>query len=366
MKKNLILSLALIAFSLAFLVVGLKVEASSLSLKTSSLNPTNDYQGWIIDGDNMVSVVPGNIGIGKKDPLFKLDVKGKIGLNGKQILFSPELSENTLYVGNGGSNITSNSHMGTYVGFESGANIVSGNSNTSLGYRSLYSTTAASGNTAIGASALENNTTGLHNAAVGGGSLNKIEEGHANTAVGTASLFNVLGSRNVALGGQAGYGQANTDINDNVLIGFMTGYSLGTGADNNVLIGSLVAESLVSGNNNIIIGWNLDAMAVDASYDLNIGDVLFGDLLTGNISIGTTDTSTFKLDVNGNSRINGLLSVATPIIGNNATTKDYVDSVCAANLKKVSQSFSLTDKNGKDCTMTFVKGFLVESDCLVK
>lgn len=89
--------------------------------------------------------------------------------------------------------------------------------NTASGVRALYYNTAGYFNTANGSYALVGNTTGFYNTASGAWALNNNSTGKWNTADGVAALYKATGSRNVALGYNAGY--AITTGRDNIMIG---------------------------------------------------------------------------------------------------------------------------------------------------
>jgi len=89
-------------------------------------------------------------------------------------------------------------------------------------------------------------------------------------------------------------------------MGYYTSNSL-TGS-RNVLIGSYIGSSTSSYNDAIIIGHNATPLSA-TSFQINIGNTIYGRTNTGNVMIGTTTDAGFKLDVNGTARVNSELTV---------------------------------------------------------
>jgi hypothetical protein len=71
-----------------------------------------------------------------------------------------------------------------------------------------------------------------------------------------------------------------------------------TAGSNNTAIGFNAGANLTGGSNNIFIGNQTVATNAVTSHLLNIGNTLYGDLLTNNIGIGVTNPVQ-KLEVNG-------------------------------------------------------------------
>ena len=267
----------------------------------------------------------GNVGIGTTTPGAKLDVKGDLFMSGGDIKTDRWLGSDTnTFIGVGVAGSGNLSHTAgiegwanTAVGNYSLYSNTTGNLNIAIGGNSLRFNTTGETNTALGISSLYSNTTGNWNTALGGSSLVANTTGANNTALGASSLqYNTTGIFNTVIGKEAGYGvSGSSDISYNVLLGSKAGYSLLTGGDLNTIIGSSAGDNITTGANNIILGYgaggnittgainiilgyNLDAPSATGSNQMYLGGVIYGDLSTGNIGIGTT-TPNDRLDVAG-------------------------------------------------------------------
>lgn len=185
-----------------------------------------------------------------------------------------------------------------------------GSGNTGLGYMALYQNTTGYSNLAVGSSSLRYNTTGFNNVALGQSALFSNTSGSYNVAVGRGALYYGNVSNSVAIGHSAGFGVNNASYQNNVLIGYMAGYSLNTGS-NNILIGYKAGDNLTTGSGNIIIGYNIDAPLADGNNRLSIGNLIFATgvdgtgstISSGNVGIGVIDP-VVKLEINGGVRLN--------------------------------------------------------------
>ncbi len=187
-----------------------------------------------------------------------------------------------------------------------------GNFNTALGYAALGGNQENSNNTAVGYNSLGTNSSGIQNTAMGSGTLDNNDSGDNNSAFG----YNALGandstSRNTAVGSGAlanlaasgnwntavGYNALTTTTNGvyNVGVGYEALDALTTGCNYNTALGYRAGDNITTGDNNIIIGAEIDAPAADSTYQLNIGNTLYGELdgatTADNIGI---NTSTFQ------------------------------------------------------------------------
>lgn len=256
----------------------------------------------------------GNVGIGTTNPGAKLDVSaGNLDLdnttNANQ--FGVISKNGTRFIhdfnyGNNGSYTTVG--FNTFMGVNSG-NFTMGSMatattqssyNTGMGYGVLSNLTTGFSNTAVGYFTLGAVTTGSNNSALGINAGSGITTGSQNVLVGqNALIYNKTGSSNVVLGYGAGFGVSNTsDVSGNTLVGTQAGYALQTNGNYNTLLGYTAGDNITTGARNIIIGYNTDAPSETAHDQLNIGNVIYGNLSTGHVGIGTTAPS-YKLEVQG-------------------------------------------------------------------
>ncbi len=189
-----------------------------------------------------------------------------------------------------------------YVGTLSGVSAGAATNNTGLGYRALNAITTGGDNSAVGYRALDNISSGSDNTAVGTNSLRTATTATENTALGTSSLYDATGSQNTGIGRSAlvelSTGTSNTALgyaagrgvdsvtagSSNTLIGAYSGEAITT-ADNNTFLGFRSGDNVTSGDNNLILGYNIDAPSATGSFQMSIGNMIFG---TGINGTGTT------------------------------------------------------------------------------
>ncbi|OGS32544.1 MAG: hypothetical protein A2218_13210, partial [Elusimicrobia bacterium RIFOXYA2_FULL_53_38] len=219
----------------------------------------------------------------------------------------------------------------TFMGYQAGRSNVSGGSNVFMGQSAGYYNTA-SYNVLVGAGAGYNNSSGKENSILGSyagynnntGGNNTLAgyraafsntTGSTNTIVGhMAAYFTQTGSGNSIFGNEAGYGATGQSFSSTTLIGYHAGFGLTTGNDN-ILVGFKAGYNITSGTGNIIIGYDQAAPAATTSNHLSIGGLISGDLVSGNIGIGTT-APTDKLEVrasggSGQAAISGSITGTT-------------------------------------------------------
>jgi len=175
----------------------------------------------------------------------------------------------------------------------------SGYANTALGAQALFLNETGSYNLAAGVSALQRNMTGINNTAIGGNvtMLNNVSGNH-NTALGFASMYtnvsgsenvglgiktlydNVSGNNNIAIGASAGY---HSKDSYNIYLGYASGYNTING-NSNIYIGTKSGVGS-SGNKNIVIGDNITNVNPSGDEQLNIGNIIKGNLISGDIEI---------------------------------------------------------------------------------
>jgi len=132
---------------------------------------------------------------------------------------------------------------------------------------------------------------GVLNVGIGTHILQNNESGSRNIAIGEHAMRNVTsGDYNVALGYSAASGAATGD--KNVALGYHAFSRIKAASHNNIVIGdfnSMDSNHLEEGSYNILIGSRANPSSSTASYNLNIGNTIFGNLEAGQrgISIGT-------------------------------------------------------------------------------
>lgn len=224
----------------------------------------------------------------------------------------------------------------TFAGYQSGQLVTGGSDNTAVGSQAGRSITtsgsnslfgAGSGrfitgqnNTAVGARSLYNTTTGQSNSAFGYQSLNTNVDGQYNSAFGTLALFsNTSGRYSVAVGDQAAY--SNTTGWYNTAIGSQSLYNATGAAQYNTSIGYQSGMNLTTGSNCIAIGLNTNFLSATTDNQMNIGNIIFGNGLTGsvgspagNIGIGDNNPTT-RLSITGTTKTTNFYTTSTTPTG---------------------------------------------------
>jgi hypothetical protein len=176
------------------------------------------------------------------------------------------------------------------VGVQAGI-VNTGYANVFLGQAAGKSNTGAGANSFLGAFAGQNNA-GYENTFVGNGAGRNNTTGIQNSFVGAnAGYGNESGSNNTVLGYAAAMSDAlDNSFSNSTIIGYKAGWAIDSGS-NNILLGYQAGDNLETGNGNIIIGYDINTTAIDTSNELNIGDVIKGDLTNKTVGIGAKPTS---------------------------------------------------------------------------
>jgi trimeric autotransporter adhesin len=168
------------------------------------------------------------------------------------------------------------------VGIDAGR-INTSNRSSFIGYEAGYSNSSSDYNYFFGYNAGKLNTSGNSNVFIGGWTGDANQGGSYNTFIGLhAGGANISGLSNTFIGPSAG--QNNIAGSYNVFIGPSAG--MNAKGSNNIFLGWQAGDNLTTGTDNIIIGHNINASAVDVTNELNIGDVIKGDLSNGTVGIG--------------------------------------------------------------------------------
>ena len=251
-----------------------------------------------------------------------LNVGGNNGysIGGSRVLYASSTNF-SLAIGDGAlANQTSNLYN-LAIGRDALTAASGGGSNIAIGDSALSSNITGGTNIAIGRSALLNANSvgtvaigyfsGRHavgaekNVLIGEQSGEGNVAGSLNVAIGYRAFENAATTSNsVVIGAEAVQSDASAQLNNLVAIGYRAGYALTTGASSNILIGYNAGNSITTGASNIVIGSNADTPNSTDSNFLNIGNTIYGNLSTSNVSLGTT-TALYKLTVDGDAYLTG-------------------------------------------------------------
>jgi hypothetical protein len=280
------------------------VANNSWQIETGRSSPFNSLEFNTNNGIKMSLTNGGNLGIGTTAPTALLEVNGTSKFTGAATFTGGVIS-------NGGGGIASN----TAIGSGSLTSNSTGGQNTVIGVNSLNANTTGNANSAIGQGSLLLNTTGFNNSVVGVNSLYSNSTGSSNTAIGINSLFsNTTGGGNVAIGINAGrfiLGQtvSNTITNNSIFLGSnsypladnqtnqtVIGYgAVGNGSNTTVLGNTSTTQTQIFGNTIL----SNTSQAVDSGYRLDVGgnSRLQGELLIGNTFRGTLNSNSSIFEV---------------------------------------------------------------------
>jgi hypothetical protein len=207
------------------------------------------------------------------------------------------------------------------IGVDAGR-LNTGTSNSFMGYHAGYANTAATASTYVGSYAGED-TTGGANSFVGAAAGRYSTTGSANAYLGTsAGVRNESGSANVIVGGYAGLGVSGHSFSSSTIVGYMSGYSLQNGSADNIFLGWKAGYAVTTGTGNIVIGYDKGTSAAGANNELNIGDLVYGDLSAKTVGINRQDETDVTLAVGG------------PAGSNTYAAKFYSGASLAAWIKK--------------------------------
>jgi hypothetical protein len=297
------------------------------SLVASDLPAIGGSSQWTTTGSDLYFSNKVRIGSATA-PTYQLDISGSANLSGSLLIGGtngiayPNLG--SIAVGESAAATVTTGSANTSVGYLSLNALSSGGENSALGRRALQSLTNGFKNTAVGSLALQGNTSGSNSTAVGqeAAANNNADN---NTAIGRSAMYangagtrNVVvgqrayfwpsgGSDNVAVGNEALVGSANVANSNNTVIGSSAGASVTTGSGN-TLIGRLAGSNLTTGSSNIIIGANVVAASATTVNQLNLGDLVFGDLSNKLVGIGSS-TPQGALDIFGTSATTSALII---------------------------------------------------------
>ena len=193
------------------------------------------------------------------------------------------------------------SSSSTFVGYGAGRYTTTGIANTFFGSEAGEDNTTAGNNTNIGYKAGKSNTTGSYNTFLGGYSGYNVDGGYRNTFLGQkAGYAYTSGGTNVFIGADAAYNK--TSGSGNIHIGYQSGYNdTGGTGDNNVAIGYQSGYT-GSGDRNVFLGYK-------AGYSESGSDKLYIDNSDTSSPLIYGDFSTNELEINGALSTSGNLTV---------------------------------------------------------
>lgn len=208
----------------------------------------------------------------------------------------------------------------TAVGMQALASNTVGQWNTAVGRKALRANTTGTDNIAVGVKALDMNTIGTQNVAMGMSAMSFVSNSIGNVAIGLQALGRpIYLQETVAVGFRAGQGVNNvSSFTGGTLLGAYAGYGITTG-NSNTLIGHRSGYGLTTGSGNIALGFGTNLYSSTGNYQLNIGNVIYGDIGRGadsRIGINVTSPTT-------NFEVSGTVSATLLQVANTAP-----DSAC--------------------------------------
>ncbi len=252
-------------------------------------------------------------------------------------------TDHNLFMGlNAGNTIQSGGQYNLSIGATSGDAITTGDNNLAIGHNALGSTNTGSGNIAIGRNAIANRTTNSNNIAIGTQAAasipgdNSVVIGHnaaagsggsagANSVViGESAMIYRGGSENIAIG-QMAMGEGGAASNQSVAIGYQAlvgcnscgsmsqnvavGYRAGrvmNGGSQNTILGYNAGPDITSGSRNIAIGASVTVPSVTGNDQLNIGNLIYGNLSASKFTGINEPAPAYTLHVNGDIAYTGM------------------------------------------------------------
>jgi hypothetical protein len=201
----------------------------------------------------------------------------------------------------------------------------------SAGNAIIASNGAAVRTVLIGADAGKNITTGQANVIVGVAGVG-LTTGNDNSLVGDLSGYNInSGGSNSIFGAQSG--RFLTGGARNLILGAFSGRTLADGSTqftsgtNNTIVGGNIRMFTASDTNSIVIGYDARGLGSNTTVIGN-SSTIFTSIPAGNLAVGTTTNSGFKLDVNGTARVQGAItSTALTTDGPVVSTSGVLGSV---------------------------------------
>ena len=224
------------------------------------------------------------------------------------------LGANSVIIGNNaGASTTSGSTGGKniFLGDTSGNANTTGAENVFVGYQTGQTNTSGQLNAFVGAYAGQQTTSGGSNAFFGPYAGSRNGAGNYSVAVGAGAAYGSgsynLGNYSTIIGYNAGY-SSSTGL-DNTFLGAFAGQLNTTGADN-TLLGYNSGATNTTGARNIIVGSGINGPSATTSDYINIGNVLYGNMVQNGSNTGLSDNSA-SLAVDGDLTARNITATGT-------------------------------------------------------
>jgi len=310
---------------------------AAISTGTFALTPSTDFDGTASISLKQITVASTPTLIisntATSSVLSNLEIRVPSGSTGNTFIGYQSGRYNTTATGN------------TFIGYQAGAANI-GVNNTFIGYRAGAANTTGNGNVAIGYTAGASLTTGYNNTIINVG-ISSMSTGANNTIIGFfAGRLNSTGFGNVFIGRDSG--RDGVSISDNVFVGNAAGSYVTSGGSNTFIgigagsnFGGSSANPLTTSNSSILIGVNTYPLANSQTNQIVIGNgttglgsnsTIIGTTSTtttaiyGNLLLGSTTDSGYKLDVTGTARVSSAVTFSSGQTGGYVTsTSGYVN-----------------------------------------
>jgi hypothetical protein len=190
-----------------------------------------------------------------------------------------------------GANVTSGG-ANVLIGLQAAPVLTTGNYNIAIGYLAAGALTTADSTVAIGLQAAGSLTSGSSCVAIGSSAMSLNSTGSSNTYIGVPTGQYLLGSYNTAVGGNAGQGTAGSTATELCTFGYISFFSISSGA-NNSGFGTWAGFSTTTGGQNTFIGSNAGFSNVSGSASVFIGyQAGYSETNSNRLYISNSNTTT--------------------------------------------------------------------------
>jgi hypothetical protein len=281
--------------------------ASSTAVLT--ITPTTDFDGTVVLSIKSIGTSSASSTFANSSGTSNIEVRASsivsntfIGLSAGNRNTTGSL--NTFIGNNAGQNNTTGT-QNVFLGNNAGTSNTIGGQNTFVGISAGYSNTTGIYNTFFGLEAGQNNTTGFENVFIGVGAGNNNTTSYYNTGIGVnAGRSNTTGVANNFFGNNAGRWIAN-------------GSTLNSITDNSIYIGYNTKALANNQTNQIVIGYAVTGLGSNTTVLGNSSTLTTA--IYGNLLLGTTTDSGYKLDVTGTARVSGAATFSSSVTATQGT-----------------------------------------------